>query len=166
LHRETPGLGTDRSLYRTQEIGNAFHALGMPKAAAHAAWVCGSAVAFGWRLVKVTDRVHPFVQHTDDLDHAFLGSAIVENVNWSPDLCAFRTVGMSEVKAADTTGTKFRALPCEQPFGLIRDLSHCGGENSGVPLPTAGTPAFGTCRKDIGQIDQCWTSEPKPRHAD
>jgi hypothetical protein len=104
-------------------------------------------------LVKVTARVHPFVQHADDLDHAFLSDAIVENMNWSPDLCAFRTAGISDVEAADTTGTKFGSLPRERPLGLIRDLSHRRSENSGVPLPTLGTPAFSTCRKDIGQID-------------
>jgi hypothetical protein len=33
------------------------------------------------------------MQHADDLDHTFLGNAIVENVNLPADLCAFRTAG-------------------------------------------------------------------------
>jgi hypothetical protein len=137
----------------------------MLRCSSFAAWVSGSDVVFAWQFVEVTGRFHPFVQHANDLDHPRLDDAIVENVNRSPDLCAFRTASISDVEAADATGTKFRSLPREWPFGLIHDLSHCGGKNSGVPLPTVGTPAFGTCRKDIGQIDQRWTSEPKPRHA-
>ena len=63
----------------------------------------GSDVAFGWQFVEVTARFHPFVQHSDDLDHTFLGDAIVENVNRSPDLRAFtRTACISDVEAADT----------------------------------------------------------------
>jgi hypothetical protein len=63
----------------------------------------GSDVAFGRQFVEVTARVHPFVQHPDDLDHTFRGDAIVEKVNRSLDPCAFgRTAGMSDVEAADT----------------------------------------------------------------
>ena len=127
--------------------------------------VAGSDVAFGWQFVEVTARVHPFVQHADDLDHAFLGDAIVENVNRSPDLRAFsRTACISDVEAADT-GTKVRSLLGERPFGLSRDLAHRGDENSGVPLPAVGAPPLGACRKDVGKIDLRWASEPKPRHA-
>jgi hypothetical protein len=68
------------------------------------------------------------------------------------------------VEAADTR-TKVRSLPCERPVGLSRDLSHRGGENSGVPLPSLGAPTFAACRKDVGKIDLRWASETKPRHS-
>ena len=57
-----------------------------------------------WQFVEVTARFHPFVQHANDLDHTFLGDAIVENVNRSPDPCVFfsRTACISDVEAADT----------------------------------------------------------------
>jgi hypothetical protein len=65
--------------------------------------VCGSDVVFAWQFVEVTARFHPFVQDADDLDHPFLGDAIVENVNRSPDLRAVsRKACMSDVEAADT----------------------------------------------------------------
>jgi hypothetical protein len=113
----------------------------------------------------VTARVHPFVQHADDLDHTFLGNAIVENMNWSPDPCAFGAAGISDVEAADPAGTKFGSLPRERPSRLIRDLSHCGCENSGVLLPTLGAPTLGARGKDVGEIDLRRAGEPKPRHA-
>ena len=65
----------------------------------------------------MTARVHLFVQHADDLDHTFLGDAIVENVNRSPDLCAFsRTACISDVEAAEI-GTKVRSLLVSGPSG-------------------------------------------------
>jgi hypothetical protein len=125
----------------------------------------GSDIAFGRQFVEVTTRVHPFVQQADDLDHAFLGDAIVENVNRSPDLRAFRRTGcVSHVEAADT-GTKVRPLFGERSVGLSRHLAHRFHENSGVPLPAFGAPSLGACRKDIGKIDLRWASEAKPRHA-
>ncbi|HUE85814.1 MAG TPA: hypothetical protein VMO26_07015 [Vicinamibacterales bacterium] len=136
-----------------------------PEAAALPPGFADSDVAFGCQFVEVTTRFHPFVQHADDLDHAFPGDAIVENVNRSPNLYAFsRTACVSDVEAADTR-TKVRSLPCEQPVGLSRDLPHRGGENSGVPLPTLGAPTLGTCRKDVGKIDLRGASEAKPRHS-
>lgn len=113
----------------------------------------------------MTTRVHPFVQHADDLDHAFLGDAIVQNMNRSPDLCAFGgTACISDVEAANT-GTKVRSLLAERAVRFSRDLSHRGGENSGVPLLALSTPTLGASRKDVGKIDLRWPSEPKPRHA-
>ncbi len=44
-----------------------------------------------WRVVDVMTRRHPFVPSPDDLDHAPLGDARVEKVNWCPDLSAFGT---------------------------------------------------------------------------
>ena len=106
-----------------------------------------------------------FVQHADDLDHTFLGDTIVQNVNQSPDLCAFsRTACISNVEAADT-GTKVRSLHAERAVGLSRDLPHRGGENSGVPLPAIGAPPLGIDGTDIGKIDLRGTSEAKPRHS-
>jgi hypothetical protein len=125
----------------------------------------GSDIALGGWFGEVTTRVHPFVQHADNLDHTFLGDAIVENMNRSPDLCSVsRTARISDVEAADT-GTKVRSLLGERPVGLSRDLSHCGGENGCVPLPALGAPPLGARRKDVDKIDLRWTSEPKPRHA-
>jgi hypothetical protein len=69
-------------------------------------------------------RVDPFVQHVDDLDDFVLGDAIVENVDGSSDVGAFRAVCVSDVDAADTTRTKFRPLPCERPAGLSCKQSH------------------------------------------
>jgi hypothetical protein len=84
----------------------------------HATWLDLRAdVAFGWQFVEVTARFHPFVQHADDLDHAFLGDAIVENVNRSPDLRAFTKMAcVSDMEAADT-GTKVRSLLGERTSG-------------------------------------------------
>jgi hypothetical protein len=107
----------------------------------------GSDVAFGWQFVEVTTRCNPFVQHVDDLDHTFRGDAIVENVNQSPDPCTLRTASILDVEAADTTGAKFRPLPCKRPVGLSSDLSHRGGENGSVPLPPYGARPLSTCRK-------------------
>ena len=124
----------------------------------------GSDVAFGWRLVEVTARFHPFMQPADDLDHAFLGDAIVENVNRLPDLCAFRTARISDVKATDTR-TKVRSLSCQRPVGLSRDLPHGSRENGSVPLLAFDAPTLGTGGKDVGKIDLRGASEAKPRHA-
>jgi hypothetical protein len=94
-----------------------------------------------------------------------LADAVVENMNRPPD---FRSVSwtarVSDVEAADT-GTKVRSLLAERAVGLGRDLSHRGGENSGVPLLAVGSPTIGAGRKDVGKIDLRWASEPKPRHA-
>jgi len=111
----------------------------------------------------VAARVHPFVQHPDDLDRTFLGDAIVENMNRSPDLRSVsRTARLSDVAAA-ATATKVRSLLCQRPVRLGRDLSHRIGNDSRVPLPAVGAPTLGACRKDIGQINLCGASEPKPR---
>jgi hypothetical protein len=127
--------------------------------------LAGSDVAFGWRFVEVAARVHFFMQHPDDLDYPFVGDAIVENMNRSPHLRRVsRTARISDVEAPDTW-TKFGSLLRKRAFWLRRDLPHRGGENSGVPLPTLGAPPLGTCRKDAGEIDLRWASEPKPRHA-
>ena len=61
-----------------------------------------SDVAFGWQFVEVTTRFHPFMQHADDLDHAFLGDAIVENVHRSSHVCFSRTSCVPDMEAADT----------------------------------------------------------------
>jgi hypothetical protein len=112
----------------------------------------------------VTARFHPFVQNADDLDHTFLGDAIVENVNRSPDLCALsRTACMSDVEAADTR-TKVRSILGERPVGLSRDLTHRGGENVCVTLSALGAPPLNAHGKDIGKIDLRGASETKPRH--
>jgi hypothetical protein len=130
-----------------------------------AALPLGSDIAFGWRFVELTTRVHPFVQHADGLDHIFLGDAIVENVNRSPDLCACSgTACRPDVETADT-GTKVGSLPSQWPLGLSRDLSHGGDENGCVPLPAFAAPPLSTCRRDVGKIDLRWASESKPYHA-
>jgi hypothetical protein len=135
---------------------------------------CGSSVAgvyprsdvvSGWRLVEVTARVHLFVQHPDDLDRALPSDAIVKNINRSPDLRSVnRTARISDVEAADTW-TEFRSLLRERAYWLVRNLPHSVGKNSRVPLSAVGAPTLGACRKDIGQINLCGVSEPKPRHA-
>lgn len=113
----------------------------------------------------MTARVHLLVQHADDLDHTVLGDAIVQNMNRPPDLRSVsRTGRMSEVEAADS-GSEFRSLLRQRAFWIVRDLSHRGGENRGVPLLALGTPTLAACRKDVGKIDLRWAGEPKPRHA-
>jgi hypothetical protein len=142
-----------------------FQVAGMQGRGSSAAWFAGSDVALAGRFLDVTARVHLFVQHADDLDHTFLGDAIVENVNGSPDLCAFSgTACISDVEAADT-GTKVRSRLGERPGGLSRHLAHRVSENNGVPLLALGAPTLGACRKDSGKIELRWPSEPKGRHS-
>jgi hypothetical protein len=113
----------------------------------------------------VTARFHPFVQHPDDLDHAFLDDAIVENVNRSPDAGGFsRASSIPNVETANTW-TKFRSRLGKQPFGLSRNLAHRSDEEGGVSLPAFCAPPLGACRKNVGKIDLRWAGEPKPRHA-
>jgi hypothetical protein len=130
---------------------------GCGHSAAFSLW--GSDIAFSWQSVEMTARVHPFVQHTDDLDHAVSSDAIVENVNRSADFRgSSRTSCVPSMETAEVR-TKFWSLPCERPFGLSRDLSHRGGKNGGVPLPALDAPPLGgACRQDVGQIDLRGTS--------
>lgn len=123
---------------------------------------CWLNVASARQFVEVTARIHPFMQHADDLDYAFLGDAIVENVNRSPDHpCAFcRASSIPNVEAANTW-MKFRSGLGKQPFGLNRHLAHRGDEEGSISLPAFCAPPLGACRKDVGQIDLCGAREAK-----
>ena len=114
---------------------------------------------------RVTARFHPFVPHSDDRDHAFLGDATVENVKGlltraaSVEPRAYRTW-----KLRIPGRSSARAL-ISNPSGLSRNLAHRSDEEGGVSLPAFCAPPLGACRKDVGKIDLRWAGEAEPRHA-
>ena len=126
----------------------------------------GATLSFLRLAVNGTDVpawVHSFVQNTNDLDDLGLDGAIVDDVHGLSDGARAILTEMSQVEAPDT-GEEILPIARYGTLWIIRDLSHSGHQQPGVPPPGVIAPALATRHEDLFEIGVRRAGEPKSRH--
>ena len=107
---------------------------------------------------------HPFVQHADNLDHAWPSHTVVENM-YRPSHLRQRVTGtrVPEMKAADAA-CHIGTVPRGGTFRIVRHLEHCDRKKRGVAASALWAPLAGAHGENMRQIGLGEPGQPKSRH--
>lgn len=105
--------------------------------------------------IEVPAWFHAFMQDTNDLDHASLDGAIIDDMHGMADgTAAAISMRMSQVEAANIR-KQIRPIPCHRPFGIRGNLSQGAHPERGVPSPTLIAPPVAARCEDLIEIGLC-----------
>lgn len=106
--------------------------------------------------------LHALVQDADNLNHAGIDGAIVDDVDGPCDTTGPpRPTNVSQMQAADARQEIF-PIARQRAFRIRGDVSHGGSEKSGVPYSALVAPPIGAHREDLLEIDLRGPRDTKP----